>query len=587
MSENVTIVTGLWDLNRSSIEGWANRSFDTYKQKFFEFLETDVAMVIYIPSSLKGEVESIRKNKQTFIVVKENKDFKSWNPFFKQINNIRTNPDWVNGAGWLSGSPQAQLEYYNAMMFTKMFMVNDASIINPFGHDYFFWVDGGLTSTVNKGYFTHDKTLNKLPNYVKYKKNKFLFITYPYTSNEEIHGFKREGMSKYCGVKHVNYVARGGFFGGHKSLIKKINGEYYHILENSLSEGYMGADECIFTILCHRFRTAIERFEINGDGLVWPFFEKLKNFVTNVNDDNYNLIPNLSEEVNISKQVNTSSEIIQPNLTKNNLKCSLYVLTFNSPDQLSTLMESFKQVPNFLDSFSGKFIIDNSLKEECFGENLTIAAKNKFNLIKKNNLGICGGRQYVAEHFDSTDSDYMIFFEDDMFLNPPSEQGFCRNGFRKYVSNIASKSIKIMESQKLDFLKWSFSEFYGDNKTQWAWYNVPQKIRTEHWPHYDRLPEHGLDENAPSVKYKHIHLEDDLPYATGDCYYCNWPVMVSKKGNHKMFLKTKWARPYEQTWMSHIFQETIAGNINSGILLASPITHDRFVHYPAEHRKES
>jgi len=174
MSENVTIVTGLWDLNRSSIEGWANRSFDTYKQRFFEFLETDVAMVIYIPSFLRGEVESIRKNKQTFIVIKENKDFESWNPFFKQINNIRTNPDWVNGAGWLSGSPQAQLEYYNAMMFTKMFMVNDASIINPFGHDYFFWVDGGLTSTVNKGYFTHDKTLNKLPNYVKYKKNKFL-----------------------------------------------------------------------------------------------------------------------------------------------------------------------------------------------------------------------------------------------------------------------------------------------------------------------------------------------------------------------------------------------------------------------------
>jgi uncharacterized protein YbaP (TraB family) len=36
MNRNVTIVTGLWDLGRGSIEGWSKRDFSTYKEKFLE-----------------------------------------------------------------------------------------------------------------------------------------------------------------------------------------------------------------------------------------------------------------------------------------------------------------------------------------------------------------------------------------------------------------------------------------------------------------------------------------------------------------------------------------------------------------------
>ena len=78
-----------------------------------------------------------------------------------------------------------------------------------------------------------------------------------------------------------------------------------------------------------------------------------------------------------------------------------------------------------------------------------------------------------------------------------------------------------------------------------------------------------------------------IPFAHGEIYYCNWPQVVSKYGNEKMFLTEKWARPYEQTWMSYMFQETIKGNINPGILLLSPTEHDRFDHYDGSLRKES
>ena len=91
----------------------------------------------------------------------------------------------------------------------------------------------------------------------------------------------------------------------------------------------------------------------------------------------------------------------------------------------------------------------------------------------------------------------------------------------------------------------SFTEVYFDNDKQCSWYNVPQTIRTRDWPEYDKLPITGLDNNCPRTKFNHIYTKDDLSYATGEIYYANWPMIVSKEGNKKMFIDTTWALPYE------------------------------------------
>lgn len=101
MKNNFTIVTGLWDLKRGDLEGWAKRDFAHYKSKFFELLETDVPMVIWISDDLRTEVEEVRQGKPTSIQIKNLEDFKTWNPFFHQIQEIRNRPSWQNFAGWL------------------------------------------------------------------------------------------------------------------------------------------------------------------------------------------------------------------------------------------------------------------------------------------------------------------------------------------------------------------------------------------------------------------------------------------------------------------------------------------------------
>jgi hypothetical protein len=61
---------------------------------------------------------------------------------------------------------------------------------------------------------------------------------------------------------------------------------------------------------------------------------------------------------------------------------------------------------------------------------------------------------------------------------------------------------------------------------------------------------------------------------------------MTKEGNYKCYIKTKFDWPHEQTIMSYVYQEIVKGNINSGLLLSTPTEHFRFEFYSAELRKE-
>jgi len=401
--------------------------------------------------------------------------------------------------------------------------------------------------------------LDKLPKYI----SKFSFVCFPYDTNSEIHGFEINKLNSYADAK-VNKVARGGFFGGPKESISKINSIYYGILVSTLNEGYMGTEESIFSIMTYKHSDVINYFEIEGNGLMGKFFEDIKNDTLVVKSEMKNFSVN---------NLDTS-------------KVGLYVIGFNSPKQLETLIISMLEYDKDYIYKTKKFLLDNSTDESTFEKYKELCDEFGFEHIKKDNLGICGGRQWIAEHFDKTDLDYYFFFEDDMFFYPKKGE-VCRNGFNRFVDDLYIKTLEIVKKENYDFLKYNFSEFFGDNSTQWSWYNVPQHVREEFWPGKNRLPEMGLDPNAPKTVYKNIKSHNGVPYADGEVYYCNWPQIVSRTGNKKMFLDTTWAHPFEQTWMSHMYQLTKKGELNPAILLLTPTEHNRFDHYERKLRKES
>ncbi len=554
-NNKTTLVTGLWNIGRSDLSvGWS-RGYEHYLNKFEQLLKSNYNFIIFGDRELEEFVMARRSPENTQFIVRELSWFK--NEFYDIIQKIRTNPNWYNQVGWLTDSTQAKLDMYNPLVMSKVFLLHDAKILDKFNSNYLFWIDAGLTNTVHSGYFTHDNVIENLGEH-----NFISFVSFPYKAESEIHGFNYEHMCSMVGEK-IDKVCRGGFFGGPKELISEFNSQYYSLMKETLNSGFMGTEESLFTILLYKYCETYRYFEIESNGLLSKFFEDVKNN----NQKLLSMCPKVSKS---SKELNVG----------------LYVIGFNSPKQFETLIESMIQYDcQFIDG-PKKFLLDNSSDESTFQRYSELCEEFDFVHIKKDNLGICGGRQFIAEHADLNNFDYYFFFEDDMFFYTKKGE-VCRNGFNRYVNNFYNNVLQIIQKHDFDFLKFNYSEFFGDNGVQWSWYNVPQTIREKFFPNNTQLPKHGIDQNAPRTNYENIRSHNGIPYVTGEVYYSNWPQVVSKEGNKKMFLDTKWAHPYEQTWMSHIFQETKVGKIKPALLLMTPTEHNRFEHYSGNLRKES
>lgn len=550
---NSTIVTGIWDLKRDSLgEAWG-RPFDHYIINFTRLLQSlpkDVPLVVFGEEELEKLVYSNRTKENTRFYLHKKDNFKSnFFPFWDKVQEIRHRQEWLNQVGWLKDSTQASMEYYNPMVMSKMFLLHNAKIFNPFSTEYMFWLDGGITNTVHSGYFSHDKVLHKLENIVK----KFMFVCFPYETSTEIHGFDINEMHNMCGT-NVNRVARGGFFGGHIDYISNANSLYYSLLNDSLSRNFMGTEESIFTIMTYKDPDIYKYETIDGNGLLGTFFEKLKDSKTD---------SEIAIQANPRKK-HTNNDII------------LYINAFNSPEQLQMVLDSFEKYDNNFLLKTKKVLLNNSTKQEYFKKYDTICDKYNFNEhYKYGNKGVCGSRQYAAEHFSDSGSRYMIFFEDDMLLD---FNGLCNFGFNKKIPNLFDKLIKIIKNEEYDFIKFSFSEFYGNNSEQWSWHNVNSENRLKYF---------GRVQKRPLTNFTHIKNIDDVPYAEGEIYYSNWPHIIDQEGSKKCFLDTTWTHPFEQTWMSHIYSLTLEKKVKPAILLASPITHNRVHFYEAHERKEN
>jgi hypothetical protein len=307
----ITLVTGLWNIGRDNLsDGWS-RSFEHYLQKFEQLLKIDENLIIFGEENLESFVWERRSELNTQFIRRDTSWFKN-NDFYEKIQSIKNNPDWFNQSGWLKDSTQGKLDMYNPLVMSKMFLLNDARILDKFNSDNLFWIDAGLTNTVHPGYFTHDKVIEKLEKHI----DKFTFICFPYDASNEIHGFSYPKINEWSG-QDVKKVARGGFFGGPKDTISDINSEYYSLLNSTLSQGYMGTEESIFSIMVYSLSDKIDYFEIESNGLFGKFFENVKN-----------------------ETLEKKSEFIQNEPLLDINKVALYVITFNSPKQFETLIQS-------------------------------------------------------------------------------------------------------------------------------------------------------------------------------------------------------------------------------------------------------
>jgi hypothetical protein len=305
---------------------------------------------------------------------------------------------------------------------------------------------------------------------------------------------------------------------------------------------------------------------INDDGLISTFFERVKQ------------LPVPKQEVTIEKSnVPDNVECFQSEqevaMNKSGKGTNLYITCFNIPQQLLLLLDSMEKYNPELLKNTNKYLIDNSIDESTRPAFDDIAKKYGFEVIRKGNLGVCGARQWAAQHFNDSNAKYIVWFEDDMLMQ--DKNILCKNGLNMHCENWLDKCIKIVEEENLDYIKISFSEFFGDHHKQWAWHNVPASVKNKYFP-----------DGKHRMRWKESGCIDGLSYLIGDVYYSNWPSVMTKAGNYKIFLETVYASPFEQTIMSHAFQIQKQGRLRSAVLMASLVNHNRVHHYSKEIRKE-
>lgn len=265
----VTIVTGLWDINRVELDGRWSRSYEYYLGKFKKLLEMPHNMIIFGEKELEEFVFKVRDKKNTQFIIREKKWFKL--EFYEKINKIRINKDWYNQTEWLGESTQAKLDLYNPIVMSKPYILNDARILDKFSSTHLFWLDAGIVNTVDNEYFNDYSILEKLKSV-----NKISFLAFPYKVNTEIHGFEYNKLKEIAG-NEVNEVCRGGFFGGSVNNIPKFTNQYHNLMSYTLNEGYMGTEESLFSILLHLYPDDFQYFPIESDGLIRKFFKDVKN----------------------------------------------------------------------------------------------------------------------------------------------------------------------------------------------------------------------------------------------------------------------------------------------------------------------
>jgi hypothetical protein len=240
-----------------------SRSFDKYKEQLTSLLSTGLPIVVFGEKTIEGLVMSF--SNATFYLYPKDKFMLDY-PFFDRINSIRTSSQWRDqpDATWLRGSPQAQLALYAPIQLNKLLLVQKTVYLNPYKSSRFYWLDAGITKNHEV-----EALRSMIPKLVKY--NKFMFFSHYYPDNQEIHGFRREGVHQYCGIPFVDRIMKGFFWGGVSDKIDEIVSHYTTILKKSLEDGYLGADETIFTILVHQHPDLFDKVMITDCANVMRF----------------------------------------------------------------------------------------------------------------------------------------------------------------------------------------------------------------------------------------------------------------------------------------------------------------------------
>lgn len=204
---NYTIVTGFFDIGRDL---WDYSSRD--KSKYFDFgkrlLTLDDNMIIFIDEKYNDFVLEYRKGKLEKTIIKNIrlKDL----PYFRyytKINDIMNSNEFKTGI-IEPDRPEMTKPEYNILIWSKIFLINEAIKNNNFNSTHFIWIDFGITNKILLNKYLNTKLFKKkhIPDKIK-----IMCRSMPQNDDLNIDNFYKS---------HINRFAATVFSGNIDSFIK-------------------------------------------------------------------------------------------------------------------------------------------------------------------------------------------------------------------------------------------------------------------------------------------------------------------------------------------------------------------------------
>lgn len=138
---SITLVTALYDINRGK-EG-DGRNFDEYLSWFEKTLKVKSPMVVFVDENLEEFVKEHRQNLPTKIITQPLEEV----PYYFLKDDIQKVLDDENYKSKI-GAPQrveCKMSLYNVIIYSKFPWIKRVIEENPFGSEYFMWIDAGLS----------------------------------------------------------------------------------------------------------------------------------------------------------------------------------------------------------------------------------------------------------------------------------------------------------------------------------------------------------------------------------------------------------------------------------------------------------
>lgn len=231
---SVTLVTSLYDINRSNLDG---RTWDEYLEWFTKTLQLKSPMVVFVDQDLVEFVKEHRKNLPTKIVGESIDQI----PYYHLKGKMDAVIESEEYQSKISDPNRIECRssLYNIIQYSKFVWLEKAADENYFNSEYFLWVDAGLSR------FFYDINLNN-PYPGENAKQSLLDIKdsiliqvflsyYPDLANAN-------ELSKEYLQDNRSYIM-GGMFGAGKESIKKFRPIVDDILDQMLSDNIINNEQ--------------------------------------------------------------------------------------------------------------------------------------------------------------------------------------------------------------------------------------------------------------------------------------------------------------------------------------------------------